>query len=72
MLCINLIIVSTFKSIKETIKNSKQTFQLVDYDFSSCNDDTIDIKKALDAINSNLKKLLVDNADLLESFEIGK
>ena len=54
MLCINLSIVSTFKSIKETIKNSKQTFQLVDYDFSSCNDDTIDIKKALDAINSNL------------------
>ena len=69
---LNLIIVSTFTSIKETIKNRKQTFQLVDYDFSSCNDDTIDIKKALDAKNSNLKKLLVDNADLLESFEIGK
>ena len=70
---LNLIVTSTFKSIIETLKNqeSESSIKLVNYDFSCCDDDNIDIKLALESIDSKVKHLLNQNIVVLENFDTG-
>jgi hypothetical protein len=70
---LNLIVTSTFKSIKETLKNreTQSSIELFNYDFSCCDDDNIDIKLALESIDSKVKNLLNQNIAVLENFDTG-
>ena len=69
----NLIIKSTFKSIKESLKNedSQVMPELINYDFSSCTDENIDIQLALESIDASVKSLLSDNINVFENFDTG-
>jgi hypothetical protein len=70
---LNLIIKSTFKSIKESLKNedSQVMPELINYDFSLCTDENIDIQLALESIDSSVKSLLSDNINVFENFDTG-
>jgi hypothetical protein len=70
---LNLIVTSTFKSIKETSKNreTQSSIEFFNYDFSCCDDDNIDIKLALESIDSKVKNLLNQNIIVLENFDTG-
>ena len=45
--------------------------ELINYDFSSCTDENIDIQLALESIDSSVKSLLNDNINVFENFDTG-
>jgi hypothetical protein len=46
--------------------------ELINYDFSSCTDENIDIQLALESIDSSIKSRLSENIIVFVNFETGR